>query len=50
MAEVYKTNLSVGTPDFIGRSESLINLHHGSIHGSLLDNLASNVDIILCQQ
>jgi len=50
MAEVYEANLGMGTPGFIGRSESLINLHDSSIHGSLLDNLTGNVDIILGQQ
>jgi hypothetical protein len=45
-----ETNLRMGTPDFIGRSKSLINLHDGSIHGNLLDNLASDINVVLRQQ
>jgi len=49
MAEFYETNLNVGTPGFIGRSESFVDLHNGSIHGGLLNDLTSNVGIVLGQ-
>ena len=47
MAGCDGTNLCMGTPDFIGRSKSLIDLHDGSIHGNLLNDLAGDIDIIL---
>lgn len=44
------TNLRMGAPGFIGRPKRLVNLHDGSIHGNLLNNLTGNIDIVLGQQ
>jgi len=50
MTEVGETNLRMGTPDFVCRSKSLVNLHNGSVHGDLLDNLTGDIHIILGQK
>jgi hypothetical protein len=45
-----ETNLRMGAPDFIGRSKGFIDLHDGSVHGNLLDNLTGDINVILGQQ
>ena len=52
MTKVDETNLRMRmrAPDFISGSKGLVDLHNGSIHGDLLDDLTSDLDIILGQQ
>lgn len=50
MAEFDETNLRMGTPGFVGRGKGFVNFHNGSIHGNLLDDLASDIDVVLGQQ
>lgn len=45
--EIGETDLCMGTPNFISRGKSLVDLHNGPIHGDLLDDLASDIDVIL---